>query len=527
MTLATSVRRNDLVPLADRLPFLRTFRLTAALTCAAAWLLLPDQRTTSSAVFLAAMIAYGAITVSVDALWNALGLRWRYLLGVMLLTDGLWLAVMNYVFCGPNSPAHPSGVSGTLFALILLQLVVVCLLASFRTGVKIAMWSSLLLVLTFHAREIGVVGTPVTLGDTQFHELIMTIALLWIVTLTTASFVAVNERELRRRRYDLEALAGLAFALEESNGSEAVGDVLASAVVEQLGYRRAVVVQIDELRRPSVLAHRGAVEAPASGVSLVANSALISAREATVLRTKLDPRTDAWLTTVLPEAKGIVIVPMHRESRLAGFLVAELGVVRHNGAERRLIGVTERFASQSALALANAALLARVQRLATRDDMTGLANRRAFDEMLVHELARAQRQSHQLALVLFDLDRFKQVNDTLGHPTGDALLRRVASQAAGLGRLGDVVARYGGEEFAMILPNADLDAAFALAERLRETIAAGTEPTTVTTSLGVAIYPKDGTTAETLVGAADRALYLSKESGRNRTSAAEPMIRAA
>jgi two-component system cell cycle response regulator len=527
MTLVNTVRRSDLVPLADRLPFLRMFRLTAALACAAAWLLLPDQRTTSSSVFLLVMLAYAAVTISVDLLWNAFRLRWRYLLGVMLLTDGLWLAVMNYTFAGVNTTAHHSAVSGVLFTLILLQLVVVCLLASFRTGVKIAMWSSLLLVLTFHAREAGILGTPVTLGNTDLHSLILTIGLLWIMTLTTASVVAVNERELRRRRYDLEALAGLAFALEATTDSATVGDVLAGAVVDQLGYRRSAVVQIDDLDTPRLLAHRGTNESTAPADSLHPLSALTAAKTETVLRTRLEPLHDPWLADVLPGAKGIVIVPMLREGRVSAFLVAELGTARDTGTERRLIGVTERFASQSALALANAALLTRVQRLATRDDLTGLANRRAFNEMLGHELARAQRQNHQLALVLFDLDRFKQVNDTFGHPTGDALLRRVADQAAGLVRLGDVVARYGGEEFAMILPNADAPAAFALAERLRETIAAGADPTAVTTSLGLAVYPNDGHDAETLLYAADQALYTSKHSGRNRTSAARPRVRAA
>jgi two-component system, cell cycle response regulator len=527
MSSTPATRSSDLVPLAERLPFLRTFRLTAALACAAAWLLLPDQRTTSSDVFLVAMLTYGAVTLGLDLVWNALRLRWRYLLGVMVLVDGLWLAVMNYTFSGANTAGHHSGVGGALFTLILLQLIVICLLASFRTGVKVAMWSSLLMVLTFHAREAGVFGTPVALGDVEFHQLILSIALLWIVTLTTASFVAVNERELRRRRYDLEALAGLAFALESTSDSSAVGDVLATAVVDQLGYRRAAVVQVDEMRRPRLLAHRGGVDTPPAAVAPVSSSALIAARDQTLLRTRLNPDHDPWLSAVLPEAKGIVIVPMQAEGRLSGFLIGELGEVRDTGAERRLIGVTERFASQSALALANASLLARVRRLATRDDLTGLSNRRAFNEMLGHELARAQRQNHRLSLVLFDLDHFKLVNDTLGHPVGDALLRRVADQAKGLVRLGDVVARYGGEEFAMILPNADLDAALAMAERLRETIASGIAPTTVTTSLGVAVYPDHGRTAEALLSAADAALYASKNAGRNRTSAAPPMIRAA
>ena len=164
-------------------------------------------------------------------------------------------------------------------------------------------------------------------------------------------------------------------------------------------------------------------------------------------------------------------------------------------------------------------LVDRLSETARRDPLTGLLNRRGFEERLGAELARARRNGRPVALILGDLDDFKSVNDRLGHPAGDAVLLRVAEILEVAGRRGDTVARMGGEEFVFIVSDADAEEAYELAERARLEIAHAfaNEPVKLTISCGAVSFPADGTTAETLMGAADQALYAAKHGGRNRT----------
>ena len=154
------------------------------------------------------------------------------------------------------------------------------------------------------------------------------------------------------------------------------------------------------------------------------------------------------------------------------------------------------------------------------DSLTGLANRRALEEALAAEVSRAHRFAHELAVVLLDLDRFKEINDSFGHADGDVMLREVSRLLTSLARQGDTVARWGGEEFVVVLPETDLAGAQRFAERLRRTIeahAVGEMKTSA--SCGVAtMLPEDS--VEELLGAADQALYQAKSNGRNRTESA-------
>ena len=154
------------------------------------------------------------------------------------------------------------------------------------------------------------------------------------------------------------------------------------------------------------------------------------------------------------------------------------------------------------------------------DALTGLANRRALEEILAAEISRAQRFAHQLAVVLLDLDRFKEINDSFGHAAGDGMLRAVSRLLTSLARQGDTVARWGGEEFVVVLPETDLAGARRFAERLRRTIEAhAVSDMTTSASCGVAtMLPEDS--VEELLGAADQALYRAKSNGRNRTESA-------
>jgi diguanylate cyclase (GGDEF)-like protein len=182
--------------------------------------------------------------------------------------------------------------------------------------------------------------------------------------------------------------------------------------------------------------------------------------------------------------------------------------------------------SQAAIALENARLHRLVERQAVTDGLTELANRRQFEQALAGEISRAERFGGTLALILADLDDFKQVNDRYGHQAGDEVLRTFAEVLRETVRDVDLPARYGGEEFAVLLPQTDVEGAENLAERLRQSVAERPMTThpgalvAVTASFGVASFPEASTPAA-LFAAADEALYRAKAAGKNRVVCAE------
>lgn len=166
---------------------------------------------------------------------------------------------------------------------------------------------------------------------------------------------------------------------------------------------------------------------------------------------------------------------------------------------------------------ARAQMQAELERLATTDSLTGLRNRRAFDELLGLELTRTQRYGHPLALILFDIDRFKQINDRHGHQTGDRVLVELARVVGSRLRASEVFARWGGEEFILLAPHTDAAQAAHLAEEIRARVACHDFPAVgqVTISLGVTEYAP-GDSRDSLLKRADAALYRAKAGGRNR-----------
>jgi diguanylate cyclase (GGDEF)-like protein len=187
--------------------------------------------------------------------------------------------------------------------------------------------------------------------------------------------------------------------------------------------------------------------------------------------------------------------------------------------------LAEWFVSQAAIALENARLHGIVKRQAITDPLTGLANRRRFVEALEAELSRAERFGTELAVVIADLDDFKNVNDSFGHEVGNDVLRAFADTISATLRDVDVAARLGGEEFAMLLPHTDLEGGLSLAERIREAFKATPIQTPdgrsvrVTGSFGVAANPPI-VTADGLLRSADGALYRAKAAGKDRVEPA-------
>ncbi|MFQ5760544.1 MAG: diguanylate cyclase [Acidiferrobacterales bacterium] len=161
--------------------------------------------------------------------------------------------------------------------------------------------------------------------------------------------------------------------------------------------------------------------------------------------------------------------------------------------------------------------------MAIRDDLTGLFNRRYFDEAIASEVVRATRYNRDLTLIFLDVDHFKNFNDEFGHQLGDTALKKISAILKELVRETDIATRYGGEEFIVILPETSKEDARAVAEKIRETIAGTTiegAPKKVTISAGVATLGQDGNNTAELIGRADQAVYQAKRDGRDRVCVA-------
>lgn len=186
-----------------------------------------------------------------------------------------------------------------------------------------------------------------------------------------------------------------------------------------------------------------------------------------------------------------------------------------------LTDISERVQAETDVNMLNAQL----REMATHDALTGLFNRRYLEDTFERELIRAARQNRPVSVVMGDLDHFKAVNDTYGHQAGDAVLREFGRLMKLHARGSDICCRYGGEEFLLVLPDMTEEKACERAEQLRTAIADATimfdtSAIRVTASFGVASFPLHGKTGDTLIGAADNALYAAKESGRNQVRAA-------
>ncbi len=220
--------------------------------------------------------------------------------------------------------------------------------------------------------------------------------------------------------------------------------------------------------------------------------------------------------------RSIAALPLIIERAVTGILRVQSGIPDRFA--KSDLQQLELYAHQAVLALENAQLFAKMNALATRDGLTGLATHRVFQERIGEEILRAARYHKSLALVMVDIDHFKNVNDRHGHLAGDAVLKEVAQILAKSCREIDFAARYGGEEFCLVFPEMTLEAAAAKAEEIRRqiesrAIRAGQSILRVTASLGCSSFPNDAQSANQLVRAADQRLYRSKSEGRNRVTA--------
>jgi diguanylate cyclase (GGDEF)-like protein len=231
-------------------------------------------------------------------------------------------------------------------------------------------------------------------------------------------------------------------------------------------------------------------------------------------------------TRMEPAFPVAIAVPIYSQNRITGVLSAyrnEAGTVFTQDD----LQTVEFLAEQGGAAIENVLLHEEAQRLSLTDQLTGAWNRRYFQMQFRQVLATAQRFDRPFSILMLDLDHFKLVNDTYGHPRGDAILVDFASRVEKVLREVDTFARYGGEEFICLLSETDLEGALTTAGKIRDAVkmrrfgGLGEEPVSLTVSIGVASHPEHGRAFRPLIEAADQALYRAKQEGRDRVCTAE------
>jgi diguanylate cyclase (GGDEF)-like protein len=223
-----------------------------------------------------------------------------------------------------------------------------------------------------------------------------------------------------------------------------------------------------------------------------------------------------------PDLPSLLVLPLLVHDRPLGTLI--LGAARPRAFGEAVRPTLEVLASHLAVSLSNARMVHKLETMATTDGLTGLFNKRTLIDAATQKVASAARFERKLSALIVDLDLFKKVNDVHGHDVGDLVIRGLADILKRQKRATDVVARFGGEEFVVLCEQTDEQGAMLLAERIRDelgktTFRARSGVLSVTCSVGVATFPEAGRTWDDLFKAADEALYISKRSGRNRSTA--------
>jgi diguanylate cyclase (GGDEF)-like protein len=493
---------------------------------------------------LSLLLFAGLAHVGLNLLMLALPTR-RRLLRVALETttilDAAAIAVVLAVTGGVASPFVP---------LVFAEAVALTLVFGWRTGLRSAALLTLGLVWTLASSPPAL---DETIGAAAQRDPALAAVLdpgtrtllllggLWAVTALVAALSGVTERELRRWLDDLALLRDVTRDLDPRQGVDRVCDALAETLTRTMGYAGAAI-WLTERHDETVLgacSAAGRVDERTLAERLLATDvpvhlALEAGKPVPVRRS--DARADA-LTRVHGVQAPLVLVPLRLEGRVLGVVSAEVarsvtGPPRLTGRDLRRLHL---LADEATLLLANATLQAELRDLATTDALTGLPNHRFLQQRLREEVERVQRRAGRgeqrpLSFALFDLDHFKAVNDTHGHPTGDAVLRAVASTTEAVLRTTDVACRYGGEEFAIVLVDTTGPEARRACERISEALRGltlesedGRPLGRITASFGIATTIGVGLDRPGLIAAADRALYVAKREGRDRIRHADDL----
>jgi len=381
---------------------------------------------------------------------------------------------------------------------------------------------ALMLVAVFYLRRAGIVFSHLGMENRKLRRGIQGYARL------EQQHIELGQENRERNQFH-GLLPALISRLAEERTLAGITREIADFTARSLGASEATLLLVEA----GVLVVRGARGGTASGLRIRVGEGRVGAvarfRRAMAGEdfVNLDPETRFNLAHS-GRLDTVAAAPLLAHGQLIGVLNVGGNVTAPPSIRKEILSV---LANLAATALENQLNFERLEREATTDGLTGLSNVKNFKDKFAQELSRAARYGRALSVFLFDIDHFKNYNDTNGHPAGDGCLRITADLLRANTRLSDVPARYGGEEFIVLLPETDPRGALAYAEKVRALIAANDYPFRekqplgcVSISGGVASFPADGKDVESLIKAADAALYRCKEAGRNRVASASPVL---
>jgi diguanylate cyclase (GGDEF)-like protein/putative nucleotidyltransferase with HDIG domain len=370
---------------------------------------------------------------------------------------------------------------------------------------------------------------PLAVGDDSDILVAQAFAVLMSVCLYLLSALTSDRRRMlqehQRMSEEAAALRRVATAVAGGANLREVAELAGREVAELLRLELGVVVAFEDrsdmVRAIGQGTARGAPSPPLPPYSPIQPGSAIDRIRTTQVPERFDERGAA--TPSLPPYVQRVAAPIIAEADLWGAMI--VSTTRRDDlpddTEERL----QRFAELVGMAIANADAQARLVAQATTDQLTGLVNHRAFHERLREETAAALRQGRALSLAVFDIDRFKQVNDTLGHVGGDAVLAETARRMTAAARTGELVARIGGDELALLMPGVGGEEAHAAAERVRRAAAARPFPDAGVMTLSAGVCDLSQTDdPEELLRLADGALYWAKAHGRDACIRYSPQV---
>jgi diguanylate cyclase (GGDEF)-like protein len=357
--------------------------------------------------------------------------------------------------------------------------------------------------------------------ERQAHALRLPIALVAFLTLVSAVLLWIGvERPARgegRRRGEQDELAG---ALQVARSEPEAYDILARHLARSTVSTRVTILNrnnsADRLEPVTPVRPESAI---ATGLEGAKPDSCLAVRLAGRHRGEPGREGLLWCEVCGMSPERTTCLPSLVGGEVIGSVLVEHPRPFHEDTERQIADSV----AEAAPVIANLRNLAIAEMRAATDGLTGLPNQRAVHDTLKRMVAQAGRTMEPLAMVLFDLDHFKQINDTFGHGRGDDVLAAVGDVANHTIRGSDFVGRLGGEEFAVLLPGTGREGALKVAENLRESIEAlevGGVDRSISASFGVAVLPEDAPEAQALLRVADRALYQAKANGRNRVEMA-------
>lgn len=337
------------------------------------------------------------------------------------------------------------------------------------------------------------------------------------------------QEELRKREQELSLINRLAGVITSSLNIQEIYDAFIAELREvvDVDWTTIAVIEGDELYFEALSSEIGSEWQTGERIPLKGTATeWVASHKKALVEPDLARHRKFWTgeTHLKQGVRSIVYLPLLAKAEAIGALI--IASRRTNSYSQGQVRLLERLAVQIAMPVENARLYSRAEKRARVDELTGLFNRRHFDESLKQEIGRHSRYGGMLSLILLDLDFFKDYNDRHGHLAGDKVLTQVGQLVRRSVRSADLAFRYGGDEFAILVPESSVDDAYIVAERVRGGIATemGGKQIAVTVSLGLASWPSDGIMTDEILNAADRALYYAKRTGGNRTCVVSKML---